>query len=339
MNAPDRTTWLAERRTGLGGSDIAAALGLSQYKTPYALWLDKTGRDTIAEPDDEARERMHWGTVLEDVVAREYMARTGTRVQRINATLRHPTHAWALANIDRAVTEPGRRATWSDGQARVIGASGILECKTAHAMALRGAEWGEPGTDQVPQSYYLQALWYMGITRVDRADIACLFGGQRFAVYPLAFDAAIFDDILNQAGEWWQRHVVADTPPPTVTEAETRQRWPRHAAGAARIVGPEIAQAVAELADVKRRIAELEEEEQALRDRVTVAFEDAESISNAGRVLATWKANKDSRKTDWKALSTEWGPPPGSPAAQADIERYTTTTPGARVLRLNTKEV
>ena len=76
----------------------------------------------------------------------------------------------------------------------------------------------------------------------------------------------------------------------------------------------------------------------ALRDRVTVAFEDAESISNAGRVLATWKANKDSRKTDWKALSTEWGPPPGSPAAQADIERHTVTTPGARVLRLNTKE-
>lgn len=334
MNAPDRTAMLAERRSGIGGSDIAAALGLSPYKTPYALWLEKTGRDTIAEPDDEARERMHWGTVLEDVVAREYMARTGARVQRINATLRHPAHAWALANIDRAVTEPGRRASWSDGQARVIGAGGILECKTAHAMALRGAEWGEPGTDQVPQSYYLQALWYMGITRVDRADIACLFGGQRFAIYPLAFDAGLFDDILNQAGEWWQRHVIADTPPPTVTEAETRQRWPRHADGAERIVGPGVADAVARLAELKAQIAELERQEQEQRDIVCTAFESAERITHAGRVLASWKANKDGRKTDWKALvQYHW------PSGAADLaEQFTSVTPGARVLRLNTKE-
>lgn len=330
MNAPDRQQWLADRRSGIGGSDVSAALGLSPYKTPYALWLEKTGRDTIAEPDEAAVERMHFGSVLEDVVAREYAQRTETRVQRINAMLRHPAHDWALANIDRAVTDPGRRASWNG--VAVVGATHLLECKTAHAMAQRGAQWGEPGTDQVPPAYYLQCLWYMGIARLDRADVACLFGGQRFAIYTIAFDAALFDDVLNEAGEWWVRHVIRDMPPPTVTEAESRQRWPRHAPGALRIVGPDIAQACAELAALKSSIAADEERAQALRDSICSAIGDAEGITSGGRTLATWKANKDSARTDWRAVAQALGAPGEL------ISAHTASTPGARVLRLNSKE-
>lgn len=333
MDAADRRAdWLAERRSGLGGSDIAAALGLSPYKTPYALWLEKTGRDTLTEPDEDARERMHFGVLLEDVVAREFASRTGQAVQRINSQLVHPLHTWARANIDRAIVAPGTRARWDDKAGRVLGASGVLECKTAHAMAFRSAEWGEAGTDQVPQHYYLQCLWYMGLAQLAESRVACLFGGQRFAIYELHFDADLFERVLNEAGEWWRRHVVADTPPPTVTEDETRQRWPRHRDGAARIVGADVAQAVAELAELKRRSAELADAEQALRDRIAAAFEDSESITHAGRTLATWKANRDSRRTDWEAVAALLAPPPEL------IALHTTTKPGARVLRLNTKE-
>ena len=34
-----RQTWLEARRLGVGGSDVAAILGLSKYKSPYQLWL------------------------------------------------------------------------------------------------------------------------------------------------------------------------------------------------------------------------------------------------------------------------------------------------------------
>jgi len=329
MNATDRTAWIAKRRKGIGGSDIAPMLGLSPYRSPYELWLDKTGRET-ATPDPMAAERMHFGNRFEALVAQEYAERTGRTVQRITKSLRHPRCAIALANIDRAIVAPGSRARWDDKTGRVLGATGILECKTAHALAVRGDEWGDAGTDQVPEAYWLQCQWYMGVASLSEADLAVLFGGQHFRVYTLAADAALFDDLLNAAGDWWQRYVIADTPPPVDTEADTRRRWPASRSGAQRIVGPDIAQACADMARLKANAEEIEAEVQKRRDLICAAFKDAESITHAGRTLATWKHNKPSAKTDWKGLAHFLHPV--MPAGV--FEQFTATTPGARVLRL-----
>lgn len=328
MNAPDRQAWLQARRAGLGGSDIAAMLGQSPYRTPLALWMDKTGRAPDAPPDDATAERMHWGTVLEDVVARHYADTNGRRIQRLNTMLRHPACSIALANIDRAVVLDGSRARWDADTGRVLGAERILEVKTAHALAQNGAEWGAPGTDEVPQAYYLQCLWYLGITGVEVADLAVLFGGQRYVEYRITLDAPLFSDLLGEARGWWDRHVVADTPPQPESEDEARMLWRAHRPGSVKIVGSDVAEACAELGRIKAQISALEESEQALRDTITCAIGDAEEVQHMGRRLATWRANKPTRKTDWKAVSAEFDPGPDL------IESFTTETPGARVLRL-----
>ncbi|HFC9341278.1 TPA: YqaJ viral recombinase family protein, partial [Enterococcus hirae] len=36
--------WLEDRKKGIGGSDVATVLGLNKYKSPYQLWLEKTGQ-------------------------------------------------------------------------------------------------------------------------------------------------------------------------------------------------------------------------------------------------------------------------------------------------------
>ena len=41
--------WLKSRKAGVGGSDMSTILGLNAFKTPYDLWLEKTGR---VEPED-----------------------------------------------------------------------------------------------------------------------------------------------------------------------------------------------------------------------------------------------------------------------------------------------
>ncbi|MFR7431835.1 MAG: YqaJ viral recombinase family protein [Bifidobacterium bifidum] len=41
--------WLSFRTEGVGGSDMSTILGFNTYKTPYELWLEKTGRQ---EPED-----------------------------------------------------------------------------------------------------------------------------------------------------------------------------------------------------------------------------------------------------------------------------------------------
>lgn len=342
MNAPTREEFLQRRMAGIGGSDIAAILGLSPYKTGLQLWMEKTGRDT-SEPDGAALERMHWGVVLEDVVARHYSEVRGVKIQRINQQLVHPECAIALANIDRAVLEEGKRARWDDKAGRVVGARNVLEVKTAHALAQNGAEWGEAGTDEVPQQYWTQCQWYMGITGLPFADLAVLFGGQKFVTYTIPFERDLFDDMLAEADRWWKAHVVADLPPPATTEDDARRLWKSHTAGREKIVDANTAAAVEELRAIKEQMKALEAQEQALRDCITCAFEDAEAITYMGRKLATWKQNKASKRTDWKATADQikgWmienEIEDGVDAVRDIIDSNTTETEGARVLRLAT---
>lgn len=77
MTNEQRAAWLKGRRTGIGGSDVAAVLGLNPWKTPLDVWNDKLG---LSE-DKEMSEPAYWGTVLEDTVAKEFQLRTGKRVQ------------------------------------------------------------------------------------------------------------------------------------------------------------------------------------------------------------------------------------------------------------------
>jgi putative phage-type endonuclease len=100
-----RDDWLSVRRNGIGGSDAAAAVGLSPYMSSLELWLIKTGRDAeLSRPNpDDTTEPVYWGTLLEPIVTAAYTKQTGNRVRRVNAVLQHPTIPFMLANIDREV--------------------------------------------------------------------------------------------------------------------------------------------------------------------------------------------------------------------------------------------
>ena len=83
-----REAWLKIRAQGIGSSDAAVAVGLSPYKSPLSLWLEKTNRKPAVDLSE--KEAVIWGTVLEPVLAKVYAARTGRRVRRVNAVLQHP---------------------------------------------------------------------------------------------------------------------------------------------------------------------------------------------------------------------------------------------------------
>lgn len=307
---------LSERKTGIGGSDIATVLGLNPWKTAFQLWKEKTGREE-QDFSPAAQERMHWGTVLESVIADHYADTTGRRVQRVNAMLRHPEHQIALAHIDRAITAADKRARWN-GQ-ELNGALGILEVKTANAFAVKDFE------EAVPTNYWLQCQWYMGITKTPWADLAVLFGGQIFSTYRIEADQALFSEILEAAQDWWDRHITTDTPPDPQTEDEARQRWASHIPGKAIELSQEAAETATKLVEIQADIAALESEEKKLRDALLCAIGDAEIFLHQGRKLGTWKANKDSIRFDQTLFKSE----------HPDLYReFTKTTPGSRVLRL-----
>lgn len=217
MNVRDE--FLEKRRCGLGGSDIGAILGLSNYKTPLDVWMEKTGRS----PGQDETLQMRFGTYAEEFVAREYSAKTGNDVQRFTSMLRHPS-APVLGNVDRLVIPAGAKIASHKQEIRTDRG---LECKTANAFAAFNADdWGDEGTDQIPPSYLIQCSTYMALTGCSFWDLAVLFGNQEVRIYNLKRDVELEGEIIARASEWWDRYVVADVPPEPVSEADIRRLFP-----------------------------------------------------------------------------------------------------------------
>lgn len=190
-----REDWLSVRKNGIGGSDAAAAVGLSPYMSPLELFLIKTGRDAdLPKPDsNDTTEPVYWGTLLEPIVAASYTKQTGNRVRRVNAVLQHPTIPFMLANIDREVV--GNRGVQ------------LLECKSAGEFGAR--LW----RDGVPEYVQLQVQHQLAVTGRQAADVAVLLCGQKLEVHRVVRDDGLIARLIELEAAFW-RYVEADMPPP-----------------------------------------------------------------------------------------------------------------------------
>lgn len=89
--------WLALRSGYIGGSDAAAVIGLNPYKSPFALWAEKTGQTLPFRGNIATRV----GNELEQLVATLYAEETRNKVRNDNGTYFNDAYPWACANIDR----------------------------------------------------------------------------------------------------------------------------------------------------------------------------------------------------------------------------------------------
>ena len=163
----DEEGWVKARTRGIGGSDVGAICGVSPFTSARQIYLNKTGQyqDKLS-PNEAAKERMHFGHMLEPIVADEYSKRTGNRIVAVDATLVHKDHPWALANVDRLIV---------DEEGKPVG---ILECKTTSEYMNEEWESGE-----ILMSYVYQLNWYLWILGLEKGAFACLVGGNKFYHY------------------------------------------------------------------------------------------------------------------------------------------------------------
>lgn len=292
-------------QTRIGCSEIAEALGISPWKTPYQLWEEKTGR---RQPDDiGGLLRVELGNRLEQVVADLYMQREGVKVVRYRREYREDDEVPLVGHIDR----------------RIIGHKVGLEIKTSLGK-FSSAEWGDEGTDQVPMHYLSQCLGYLMLTGYERWDLAVLLAGPEMRIYRIMPDAAIFAGMRAGLREFW-RHVETDTPPPLTTLEDARRRWPVSKGG---IATPGIGTLyhLDRLRELRAEIAELEDAAAAVELDIKEAMGDAEAmVGDDGRTLCSWR-NQTRHSVDVTLLRQ----------AEPDLAKRFTTEKTSRVFRLNT---
>jgi len=273
--------WHAQRLSGIGGSDVAAVVGVSPWKTPLELWREKRG-ELAPFPDSPV---MEWGRRLEPVIVRAYAEATGRRVER-PPMLRHPEHGFMIANLDGV----------ADGEL-------VLEVKaarTAHG-------WGEPGTAFVPQPYLLQVQHYMAVARLPLAEVAVLIGGHDFRIYRVPEDRVLQALMIEAEADFWER-VLRGDPPEPVTADDMRQRW-----GATRAIGtvtatPHLFRIVRRLHVLARDISLLERLQDTARAEVMRSLADHADtlVDEHGNALATWRIAAGAKRIDAAALRTTY---------------------------------
>lgn len=263
--------WLELRRTGIGGSDAGAIMGVSPYKGAFSVWADKMGK----LPPLEDNEAMRQGRDLEDYVARRFAEASGLRVRHEYSMLRSIDHPCMLADIDR----------------RIIGERAGLECKTSRDITMARYRNGE-----YPMEYYCQCLHYLAVTGWDCWYLAVLVYGTDLLIYKICRDE-VLDDIeaLIRAEEaFWQNHMVLDQPPAPdaldSTAAALGSVYP-YEDGTSVCADQEADKALTELAALKAQKRALDRQITERENQIKAAMGEAEVLAGTS-VSATWRSSE-----------------------------------------------
>lgn len=279
-----RSHWLADRKSGLGGTDGAAILGLSKYASGYDVWCQKQG----LVPDKDETPAMRWGKLLEPVVAQAYCERTGRSVWNPDTLMRHKEHDFIIGTPDRLV----------------INAQRGLECKTSSAHLTD--HWGPDGSDSVPPHYLVQVCHYMAITNYDVWDLAVLIGGNDFRVYTIHRDHEFERKYLAALSDWWIKHIVNGEQPDIGSSDSNMDTlnamFPRDIDGVTLEADQHADHCIAELMKVKDQIKFLEMQETGLINQIKSRMGEA-SMMRGTIANASWRSSKPTIKIDWHQVA------------------------------------
>jgi len=269
----NKQEWLRERKNYIGGSDLGAIAGLNPYRTALDVYLDKTS-DNISEDTNAA---MRWGNLLEDVVAKAYREEIGNgkEVWESDRPIRHTEHRFLAANIDRWV---GKRKDIREY---------ILECKTTGFN--KNKEWGDSGTDQIPESYLVQVAYYAAICDVPKVDIAVLIGGQDFRIYTYERNRELEEKLIKIACNFWHNHIEKMIPPKCVNTRDTFNLFPQ--SNYQEIVAEDnIMEKWEELKVAREEESRIQTNIEKLKVEIQEFMRDYEVLRDVnGNVIATWK--------------------------------------------------
>lgn len=276
--------WGMVRRLGIGGSDVAAIVGLDKYRGARHVFEEKHGREVTR--DNEA---MEIGREIEDFIARMFSKRSGVPISTPPGTIAHVDHAWAMVNIDRYALDQ-----------ETGDVAGPVECKNRSEYQLE--EW--ESEDGPPDAPALQCHWGMAVGGFNVGYVAALVGGNKLRWHVVERDEEMIGHLLDYCGTWYERHIVEGFPPPVDGLEATKDLL-----GRLYEVKPEAIAEVdlrkakelrAQRADLDAQIKALSKQKTAIENEMRDTAGTAEVVKVGAATAWTWKANGNFNETDFR---------------------------------------
>lgn len=330
------------RRDWLGASEIGSIFGIDAYRPGALTWQEKKG---IAEPR-EMSEPAEWGLRLEAALRQKYLERHPGITLWIPGGMKHPTCPVLGATLDSiACNAAGTKCEgricgceWTDRGHSPHSLVADVQLKTSDAHM--AGKWGEPGTDEIPETYILQVQAEMAVTGLPVADVAVLIGGNHYAEYTVQRDEDLIGTIIEHAERWWRDYILADRMPEIPADGDKKTTealkriFPRSTGKMLQATAESQLYARQMLAARMERI-KWEAEEEMHKQRLQAIIGDADGIAD----LCTWKSSKASPKVDFEAALKDLAQRVGAPHLLPEtIAKHTTQREGSRRFLLKMKE-
>lgn len=299
-SAISREEWLAWRRTGIGGSDAAAVIGLNPFRSRIEVYADKMGM----MPEREDTESMRLGRDLEQYVADRFCEETGKKVRRNNFMWCHDEHRCMIADVDR----------------EIVGENAGLECKTTQAWGGKVVMKGE-----IPLTYYVQCMHYMAVKGYDRMYLAVLIFGKGFYWFVIERDEEEIAALTSAETAFWRDHVEAGISPDPDGSQSAEQAvdalWGERAEENEMLMF-EYSDDMRELIQLTIAEKEIKRQKDAVKQRLQAAL-GTHTVGSSDRYVITWKAQERS-SIDSRRLYRE----------RPDIYREYLTTSSTRIFKI-----
>jgi len=225
LSAITEQQWHEHRRKGIGGSDAAAVLGISPFKTGRDLYYSKLGIEP-EESNDENWVQLEVGHLLEDLTMRIFGKKTGFPICPTKKMYRHSEHSFMLANPDAFTKD-------QDGPA-------IVEIKTTNYFAKDN--WWHDGREIVPPYYEAQGRQYMSVLNMNRVYYCCLYGNSfdDVIIRRINRDMDYEAELIYHEQSFWKNHVLQKVPPPYTESGDLALESVRRHVGSANPAMPAI---------------------------------------------------------------------------------------------------
>jgi putative phage-type endonuclease len=270
------TATAVDRRTFLGGSDMAAILGLSPWKTPYQLWLEKTSE---APPEDNDSGVKRRGRRLEPVIVDWMREDYGLKIIAHNERYVDQELPFLSCEVDFEHDEMENGVVITEN----------AEVKTVHPSHAK--DWGDEWSDEIPLYYTAQAAFGQMITGRESTLFAVLIGADDLRAYRVKRDDELISTLREKAIRFWAL-VEKRTPPPIINLQDARLAWSVSQPGSITATD-EVSAWVKELQQVKKIISGREAEAELLEMKIASFMQEKEQLLDArGNRLATWKLQR-----------------------------------------------
>ena len=314
-NESEKAAWLEKRKHYVTGTDAGKLIGVSPYGGKFAVWLDKMGR---AAPVVETP-AMKAGKKFESAILQTY-------AEEMNCKLEH-VDGYQLITCDKYPRIGAYLDGWNHDLQIPVDAKNIK---------WKNEKWGDAWTDQFPEYYKAQLQVQMMVTGATFAHLAVMFSGQDFFIYSMEYDEEMAQKILDATEEFWP-YVENDQMPEADGSDEAteyiKSEFARGDAAAVKDPTEEILEALKGLQKAKLDEKDAQNRKAEFENRIKLFMGDATVIKG----VCTWKNNKDIVKTDWEKVASVALASMSAEDQKKLVASYTTTKPGARVLRITAK--